>query len=315
MKKLFSILVIAALGLTVLYGCNTYTASAEENYVGIDMSEAGVQFVVDGNNEVLAFSATTLEGEEVIMDEDYIGEDVDDAINDVIENGVEQGYVDPEATEEDPNDVLVTTDCSNPKARQQWKEQMMNAVDQAFQDNGVWAMILGAEDIEEINALAEQYGLTAAQVRIVMALQLNNPELTFEEAADKSPSWFMAMLRAGKPVKAQITALTEQKATLEAELATLNETENAERIAEINTELEGINAKLQSLEAAKNQIQTFKEANKAAHQAAMNQWKIMKQTRAQQIKGRRGDNGNCFSTETRTQKKAEVGNRFQGNRG
>ncbi len=67
MKKLLTILAAVTLIAALLAGCQTTSAVAEENYVALDMGEAGVQFIVDGNDKVIALSASTQEGEECAL--------------------------------------------------------------------------------------------------------------------------------------------------------------------------------------------------------------------------------------------------------
>lgn len=312
MKKLLSVLIIGAMLISALAGCINTNADAEENYVALDMGDAAVQFVVNGNDEVLSFSAATPEGEEVIFEEEYVGCDISDSVGDVIENAVELGYLDPDATEEDPNGVMITTEPSKERFSARWKERMINCVDAKLSENGIWALVLGAEDIDEINALAEQYNMSPSRVRIAMAIRSVNPDFTFEEAAEMSASRIMAMLRAGKPVKAKIKELKEQVKGLENELDTLNETDDAERINEINAELEKLNTKLEELEAVKNSTNNFREQKKAAHQQVMEEWKREKQKKAETIKQKKSKNQYKVNVETKNKKKAEIGKRIHG---
>ena len=313
MKKLLVITIALAMCLAAFAACSNIEASAEENYVAVDMEEAGVQFIVDSNDQVLAFSATTLEGEEVIDQEDYVGEDIEVAIEDAIDNAIELGYVDPEATEEDPNAIVVTTECNNNNFANQWKEQMMNYIDNQMEENGVWAILIGVEDVEEITALATQYNISVARVRIILALQTVDPEVIFESTAEMNNSQIMALIKSLKPLRARVTALETRVAEINAELLTLDEVTDADAILALQTELTEINADLATLDAAKTQMMESKAARRALHQATVNEWRAEKQANSQSIRNRRGSNQyHGYSDQVKQQKKAAAGERICG---
>lgn len=311
MKKVISLLIMTAMLAGILSGCVSATAGAE-SYVALDLNEAAVQFVVNADDQVVAFSAATEEGETLLDGEDYVGQDIDDVIADVIDNAIDQGYIDTEATEEDPNAILVTTEHLRAKFSAQWKERVMNYVDSNLVVNGVWAIILSAEDIEEIADVASQYGMSVARVRMAMALMKGDPELTFEEVKDMKPNELMNMVKEQKPLGTAITNISEKIAQLEAELLTLDEVEDAERIGEINEQLTGLNNALTALNNAKDNMMTQKQLRKAAHQDAVNQWKSEKSSRAANIQNRRNNQNRNNQAEVAESKRQEIGERFRG---
>lgn len=312
MKKLLTILAAVTLIAALLAGCQVTSAAAEENYVALDMGEAGVQFIVGGNDKVIALSASTAEGEEVLYDEDYLGEDIEEVIEDVVENAAELGYADTEATEEDPNGVLVTTSCTNEGEEDQLRERIRECVNNAYQNNGIWAIILTADEIAEIDTIAEQYGISVGHVRMIMAIMNADPEFTYEEGAAMTGKELMNLVKTLKPVGAAIQTMNQEKTALQAERGTLDETADAARISEIDAQIVEIDAALTKLQTAHTNMYNGYQQKKQANSENANQWKAEKQQRSETVKAARNGNGNGNSEAVRAQKITEVGERVCG---
>lgn len=311
MRKVMSLLVIAAMGTTLLAGCSANLNAAAENYVAVDIQEAGIQFVVDSNDVVVAFSATTLEGEEIIIEADYIGEDIEDVVEDVIDTSIELGYIDPDALETDPNAVLVTAEHYKARNNEQWRERMRNLIDTKLQGKGIWSVVLNGENIPELAKIASQNGISVAKARMVMALQGTMPELTYADAAEMTQKEMMTMLKAEGPIADKLTGLDRAIANLEAELLTLDEVEDAVRISEIEATLVILNANKLKVEEKRATALANKTARKAEHQQATNQWKAEKAQRAQAVINGRA-NSNRPTAATVNSKRDEIGARFGG---
>lgn len=311
MKKIILFMIIAVMSLSLLSACAGVTAAAEE-YIAIDYGEAGVQFVVDSNEKVIAFGATTLEGEALIDEEDLSGISLDEALDIVTDNALELGYLDSNATLEDPNPIMITTEKPSNRNRNRWKEQLFSRVDNAMVGKGIWAVLIDAEEINEIKSIANQYGISVARVRVVMAMQRLMPELSYEAVQEMTPNEITAMLKDEKPIRARIAQLEAQKASIENELLTLDEVEDLARIDELNAELSQVELDLAVLIAAKDTVVADALARREAKRAEVESFREQAQERAQAIRQQRGNIRGKQSQEIAETKRDEIRQRIMG---
>lgn len=263
MKKII-IHIIAIISLFSLVACNGLEASAEENYIALDLNEAGVQFIVNDKNEILRFSANNQEGEELLIDKKYYDQDVFVVIQDVIESALELGYLDSEATNHNPNATLVTTEQFKTKTNKQFTQQIQDKVRTELIDKGVWAIVLNSEDIEELQSLAQEYGITASQARIVKASQDIGEGFSYQSIQDYSSQEIARMIGDKKPIFDKISDLESQKNSLEDEL--LRAEKNSEHYSIILADLKYLERDLVSSKDKYDLIISKRKLNLAQNQ-------------------------------------------------
>jgi hypothetical protein len=110
MKKLFAIILPIVLVTALAYGYFAYDIGSVMAYVSVDINPS-VQFVTNGNDEVVSVTASNEEGEIILLEEaeNLIGLSIEEATEKIVELAIEYGYLDPEALEADPNAITITT--------------------------------------------------------------------------------------------------------------------------------------------------------------------------------------------------------------
>jgi len=170
--KSISILLISIIGLIVLVGCKTEVSA--NGYVVIDINPS-VEFITDRNDHVIKVNALNEDGEVLIANTDFVGMDVAEATEEVVNLAIVLGYLDTNITEEDPNVVMVTTLHYNNRVANKLRTRIYNRLDQYFINNGVWAIILTDIDMDELVEEAEELGISSGKLRLIKSIQTVNP--------------------------------------------------------------------------------------------------------------------------------------------
>lgn len=288
MKRILSIIIVVTMSLIFLAACEGLMASAEENYIAVDFEEAGVQFVTDDTDEILSFSASNLQGEELLIEEEYVGEDVYDAIENVTENAIELGYIDVDADEDNPNAVLVTVYQYRNKTNSRYRAQVKEKVEATITNKGAWALVSDAEDIDELNSLGQEDGIPAAKVRMMIALQKMNQELPYETIKDLTPQELAELVKEKCPLAAEIDRIESEISVLQDELAGISEED--ERYAQILTEIDNLESELQSYQDAYDSVVNAREQKRIQNQERVQSHMSEVDEKANAIRQRRQQN-------------------------
>ncbi len=253
MKK--NVLITLGIGFMILiFGIVVVTFKTSANgYVAIDINPS-VEFVTNRNNKVLKVNALNEDGEILIADEDFVGMDVSDACEQVIGLAIELGYLDVDATENDPNAVMVTTLHRSSRIANQLRGRIYQRLDQYFMNNGVWAIILTDETLDDLVQETENLGISSGKLRLIKSIQTVDSSFDTEEGAKMSVKGLLDIIRDKKPFIAKIEALQSRKDEINTLLETLDEVEDSEEIALLTQELEEINQQLEEIDLIKEKI-------------------------------------------------------------
>ncbi len=153
-----------------------------DSIITLDVNPS-ISIDIDQNETVVAVQALNDDAEKVIGDMDLQGTDLDVTVNALIGSMLKNGYLD-----EAKNSILVTVENDDQARGDELKEQITNDIKKVFSEDGLEAAVLSqtlTED-EQIDALAEQYGISKGKAALIQELIGNDKTLTFESLAPLS---------------------------------------------------------------------------------------------------------------------------------
>lgn len=153
-----------------------------DSIITLDVNPS-ISIDIDQNETVMAVQALNDDAEKVIGDMDLQGTDLDVTVNALIGSMLKNGYLD-----EAKNSILVTVENDDQARGDELKEKITNDIKKVFSEDGLEAAVLSqtlTED-EQIDALAQQYGISKGKAALIQELIGNDTTLTFESLAPLS---------------------------------------------------------------------------------------------------------------------------------
>ena len=185
------------LGITVLLGlvaCTDLGAEVSGYYVAVDINPS-IEFVVDEEDLVESFIFLNEDAAILCADVDFIGMNVDDAVQLFIEIATEAGYVDPEG---DDNAVLITVlgEEGQEAAIEQIRERLRTRIVRHFAKNFINGVVL-TEDFtqEDLVAEAELLGVTPGKLKLAYAAIVGDETLVLEDLLEMPVKDILAIVR------------------------------------------------------------------------------------------------------------------------
>lgn len=176
MKKLFSLAVgfIAVLGLAA---CTEATVEADSYYVAIDINPS-IEFVVDATDIVVSYNLLNEDAEILVAGIDFIGMNVDDAVELFIQMATEAGYIDVDSED---NAVLITVLGNEENAFvERVRNRIKERVGRFFVRNYIKGEILSDEFTQEdLIAQADELGVTPGKLSLALLIMNTETEETY----------------------------------------------------------------------------------------------------------------------------------------
>lgn len=248
MRKSKILLTIFTLILTfvVLVGCNT-TAKAE-SYVILDINPS-VELVLNDNNQVQYANALNDDAKVLLENIELENKDMEEAVEIIIDESTNLGYIDPEAEET----VVEVTTVTEDEDEEKLNERIRSHVDKTFMDRGMRGIGKKKAMTADIIAEAKELGVAPGFLRLIKITQEINPDLTMEEALEMKVKDLISI------VKEQGSELRDLNEELRSEfMAARNETREKYRpqIEELEIKIEELNVKIEAEvdEEAKNTL-------------------------------------------------------------
>lgn len=194
MKKLGILLFAVVAGFT-LAACSN-SAEVEGYYVAVDINPS-IEFVVDGDDIVESFIFLNEDAAVLCADLDFVGMNIDDAIELFVQTATEAGYIDPEGED---NAVLVTVlgeDGEEPRM-EVIRERIRERLNRHFARRFINALVL-TEDFsqEDLVLQAEELGVTPGKLKLALAAQLTDEALVLEELLEMPVRDILSIVKEG----------------------------------------------------------------------------------------------------------------------
>ena len=167
------LLVIGGVSAAGLYRLNN-TAVAS---VSLDVNPS-VEIKVNAKEKVISVTALNEDGEKIIADMDFEGSSLEVTVNALIGSMLRQGYLSIDA-----NSILLSVDSQDAAQAAALQQKLSSEIDSLLQTGGVSGAVLSQTVVadEELNALAEQYGLSLGKAQLIRRITQQDSRYTFED--------------------------------------------------------------------------------------------------------------------------------------
>ena len=205
-KKLLSILVVAALACTALASCNSIennennagvvapsAASGALTYIGLRINPE-IEMVTDETGTVVSANAVNEDGEVVLSAVELEGQTAEDATVAFTETAVELGYMDPAAGKDT---VYVDVQGENAEVKEKVEKSLSDKLMKFFEKKGITGKV-SKEVLDTYIAAAEEWNLTPGHAKIVARVLSANPELTYDQLLNLTVKDLLALLKTEK---------------------------------------------------------------------------------------------------------------------
>lgn len=198
-------LAAAACLCLMMMGGGAYTYRQDqrvEAVIGIDVNPS-VELNINRKNKILQANALNQEGEAVLAGMDLIGVDLNVAVHAIIGSMVTNGYLD-----EPDNAILVTVSNDSISKASALRTEIVGNIEKSLEENQVRAVVYDQQVIEldEIKALAGEYGISYGKAYFLKELIAQNPSLTM---ADMEALSSLSMEEIARKITEQSYALGE----------------------------------------------------------------------------------------------------------
>ena len=302
MKNLkFVFVLFAVLGLGFILAACTDVSAQEDAYVTIDINPS-IELIVTPSEIVVYANALNEDGELLLVNLELVGLNLTVAINLILDEAINLGFIDPESPE---TIVSIDTISTNEQVREKIHNRIKERINEGFQNRAIMGRAEDHAFIPEFVTEAFEYGVTPGFLRLAKSALEMDDLLTLEEALLLSQQELMAIVRTAKDnnqdirleirqefheareaifetYHPQIEALEEQVEALEA-LIELGEGDIEAYLAELETLL----GELEALE--EEMIEAFHEVRDAfieQNQAIIGELKLRNEMRIQEHRDR-----------------------------
>ena len=189
LKLAFIFLFIVGFGL-IAVGCQEVSA-AEDAYVTIDINPS-IELIVTPKEKVIYANPLNEDGEVLLLNLDLIGLQVSEAIELILDESINLGFIDPDAEE---TLIEINTISVNAQVKDQIQTKVKEKVNEGFQNR---AIVGRAEDkgfTPEFLAEAESYGVTPGFLMLAKSAVEFDDTITLEDALLMTQQELMAIVR------------------------------------------------------------------------------------------------------------------------
>lgn len=210
-KKLGMVLV----GVTLLLGIAACTDTVETEaagvYVSIDINPS-IEFIVDEEDIVVSYNCTNEDAKIICSEVDFIGMNIEDAVELFVELATEAGYIDVDGED---NAVLITVlgDEDDDELIEGMKEKIGKRIMRFMATRNINGQVL-TEDFTHVDLLAqaEELGVSPGKLKLALLAQIVDEELLLEDALEMAVKDLLAIVK--EQHQANMAELTEEKLAL-----------------------------------------------------------------------------------------------------
>ena len=197
MSKKLGILVLGIMVLVGLAACTDMGTEVSGYYVSVDINPS-IEFVVNDEDIVESYLFLNEDAAVLCADLDFVGMNVDDAVELFVETATAAGYVDPDGED---NAVLITVitdddEDENQEVRNRICDRLRKRLNTHFAKNFINALVL-SEDFTQADLLAEadELGVSAGKLKLAYAALLTDETLVKEELLELPVKDILAIVR------------------------------------------------------------------------------------------------------------------------
>lgn len=188
MKKLLLLTVV--LFILLISACGSRDAQSEDVYVTMDINPS-IALIIDGDEKVTLATPMNEDGELLLLNLDLIGLNIEVAIELIINEAAELGYIDPEVETIIEIDVLGILE----EVENRIRNKIGDAIENEFQLRELPVQVRARVYDPDFIAEAASKGLTAREYRLAQMAVRAQPDLSIEEAVKLRPDELIARVR------------------------------------------------------------------------------------------------------------------------
>ncbi len=163
-------------------GYSAYANLAVDSVIELDVNPS-IQLEVNSKERVIAVSPLNEDAKIVVGDMDFKGSDVDVAVNALIGSMLRNGYINDMA-----NSILLSVNNDDPAKGAELQSRLSEEINTLLQTDTFEGAVLSQNITadQELDALAQQHGITTGKAKLVQQITAQNTMHTFEELAPLS---------------------------------------------------------------------------------------------------------------------------------
>lgn len=188
MKKLLLLTVV--LFMLLISACGSRDAQSEDVYVTMDINPS-IALIIDGDEKVTLATPMNEDGELLLLNLDLIGLNIEVAIELIINEAAELGYIDPEVETIIEIDVLGILE----EVENRIRNKIGDAIENEFQLRELPVQVRARVYDPDFIAEAASKGLTAREYRLAQMAVRAQPDLSIEDAVQLRPDELIARVR------------------------------------------------------------------------------------------------------------------------
>lgn len=184
LSKLFCVMFSFALLCMVLVGCNSATTNdnvEKLSYISMRINPE-IELVVNEESEVVAANAINEDGETVLAELELVGLTADEAGEAFTSMAIELGFIDVDA---DNATVYILAEGESEEVTEELEENLENKINDLFDRKGIFGKV-SREELEEYKELAEEWGVSLRDAKMISRILELYPEKTLEEVLELS---------------------------------------------------------------------------------------------------------------------------------
>ena len=187
--------VLIALALILIGSTGVYAYQKPSSFISLDINPS-IELGVNIFDVVVSAEAYNDDGEKVLENLDVKGDSVEEAVNEILDSAITDGYV-----EEDGTSVIsITTETDDEELAEELKEAAEEGVENALEENETEAEIEKDNVALERRDEARELGITPGKLNLIQKLQVVNPDVKIEDFKEASVKEIMAATHAAKGI-------------------------------------------------------------------------------------------------------------------
>ena len=169
-----AVVIAFAIGIASFIGIGN---NADASIIALDVNP-GIEITLNRHNKIKALRATNDDGLEILQNLDVKGQELDTAIDTIIEALVSNGYL-----TENANSVLVSVSSDKDENALKLQNMLTERITSLLSSKGVDASVITqvVPENDEISELAEEYKMSEGKARLIDELVKKDGRHTFEE--------------------------------------------------------------------------------------------------------------------------------------
>lgn len=181
MKDKLSIGIVLLVSLALIYGAYYFISGSEDYSITVIDVNPSIMLFSDENDVIVDTEMLNDDAYIAFEDDELIGMELDEAVDHVVDNLIDMGYIDEFS---DENDITIETEQEGEVDNEEFRNKVLARVQAKLDERGISARV-GQPD-RDLETEATEKGIEHAKLMVMRAAMNKNEDLTEEELLDMS---------------------------------------------------------------------------------------------------------------------------------